>query len=178
MDRLMRAMLISTLLAGGSLAAHAQPGSPAVGTAMRLTMRGQPSQVHGTIASTSPTAWTIAHPNGSDSAYILNDVALAETRVSHRHTLRGALIGGGIGLVAGIALVLATEDDPCEGTTGFCVDIAPEAANTVALVGAPLIGAGAGALIGSLFKSTRWVPTVVPRTTVGATRIGMSWRFQ
>ena len=177
MARLMRVMLISTMLTGGPVVAHAQAGSPAVGTAMRLTMRGQPSQVHGTIASTSPTAWTITHPNGSDSAYMLNDVALAEMRVSRRHTLRGALIGGGIGLVAGIAL-LATEDDPCEGATGLCFDITPETDNTVALIGAPLLGAGAGALIGSLFKSTRWVPTVVPRTTVGATRVGMSWRFQ
>ena len=177
MGKHLRSILITTALCGMASAAHAQSGSPPVGTTLRLTMRGQPLQVHGTVRSTSPTTWTLARPNAADSAYALSDISAAETQVSHRRTLRGALIGGGIGLAGGLALVLAEDDDPCAGAVGPCLDFESEG-NAAALIVLPLVGAGAGALIGSLFKSTRWVPTVVPRTATGASRIGMRLSFR
>lgn len=179
MDSYRRTFALTTLLCVTASIAHAQPGSPAAGTTLRLTMRGQPSYVLGTVASTSPTTWTLTRPNGSDSAYALSDVALAETRVTHRRTLRGALIGGGVGLAGAVALIAFDDsDDACDGAAFPCIQLPDEGFKAAVLIGGPLVGAGAGALIGSLFKTTRWVPTVVPRTAVGATRIGVTWHFR
>ncbi|MEO7502082.1 MAG: hypothetical protein ABIW94_05560 [Gemmatimonadaceae bacterium] len=168
---------MTLMLLGMVPAVNAQPEAPSVGTTVRLIMRGEASPVEGILASTTSTAWTLLFPNGSVSAFALGEVATAKARVTRRNTLRGALIGGGIGLVAGVAFVVGAEDDCNKDPTGFC-DALISIVDKAVLFYAPVLGAGGGALIGTLVKTRRWVPVFVPHTSQGASVIGISWRFR
>ena len=97
------------------------------------------------------------------------------------NTGRGALLGFGIGAGTGLILGIAASAEDC---TGFCpVQVGPaEILGVSALLGG--VGAGIGAVIGSLSRSERWRrATLQPHDGVRleplarAGRLGLALRF-
>ncbi|CAG0927188.1 hypothetical protein PLCT1_00256 [Planctomycetaceae bacterium] len=72
---------------------------------------------------------------------------------NQRYVARGAMFGGAAGLVGGLAFAAAAS--PSDTTREYSKPM-------TALVGAAL-GAGVGAIIGSRFKTERWVNVPLPR---------------
>ena len=152
-------------------AAHAQqrlvPGST-----VRLFVEDEASPIQGVLESVTPTTWTLSLPNGQLMRIPPADVSAAQVRVTHRNTLRGALIGGGIGLIAGL-LFVASSNDCDEDVTGIC-DVFLDVAKKVVLFGYPVLGAATGALIGTFVKTGSWVPAFVPDAATGSATLRWS----
>lgn len=160
-----------SLLAPSASAAHGQavvrPGST-----VRLALTGQDQSITGVLSGLTDDAWTIVLPDGRAQRISPASVSATEVQVTRRHTLRGALIGGGVGLASGLILVL-TDDDKCDrDATGIC-DVIVGTTENVALVWGTVGGAALGALVGTLVTSKRWVPGVVPGAAGGP--IALRW---
>jgi hypothetical protein len=116
--------------------------------------------------------WEVASLLGPVQRVSPTELSRAEVQVSRRNTLKGTLIGGGVGLVGGLLLV-ATGDDNCDAdSTGIC-DAFAGVAETAALVWAPAAGAAVGALVGTLVTSNTWVPAIGPVGPSDA--VGLTW---
>ena len=100
---------------------------------------------------------------------------------SRRQTLKGALIGGGIGLVGALVTRAAWQsDDECDEPVG---DIFCDIASDVVLVWMPTLGLGVGALLGTLMVSDLWqqIPlqeqmSIAPSRD-GGVALGYEYRF-
>jgi len=134
---------------------------------VRLTLSESGLPITGVVSAMTAEAWSVALSTGEVQQITPSSIAAAEVQVARRNTLRGTLIGGGVGLVGGL-LVIATDDDNCDlDSTGFC-DAFVGVANNVALVWGTVGGAALGALVGTLITSRRWVPGIAPGGFGGA----------
>lgn len=124
----------------------------------------------GTLVSTTPAEWAVTREGGELTRVPRNEVVRVDVRVSRRNTVRGALIGGGIGLVIGVFAAVAAGDD-CDGAV--CDELAG-LAQAQLLLYTPVAGALAGAVVGSVIRSHRWVPVVEPGRDGG--RWEVRWR--
>jgi hypothetical protein len=91
-------------------------------------------------------------------SFALSQVERLETTAgeggrNQRYVAKGAMYGGGAGLVAGFAFASAAS--PSDSTKEYSKPM-------TALIGAAF-GAGVGAIIGSRFKTERWVNVPLPR---------------
>lgn len=114
-----------------------------------------------------------------------NRIGVAQT--GGRRRARGALIGGGIGLVAGGILggLTVTSDD---GGDGFGGSLAEGAATAEAVMLGAVVGAGLGAILGATVFAPKvrtsgtsdgaLAVTVIPRfdATGPGVSVGMNWR--
>jgi hypothetical protein len=73
-------------------------------------------------------------------------------------------------LADGVVSMVAIEDSCTPSEFGFCEDLAGPV-----LLSFPPIGAGFGGLVGALFKSEEWVPTVVPELSRRAASFAVTW---
>ena len=81
-------------------------------------------------------------------------IASLQVRQSHTRAGKGALIGGGVGLAAGLGLVIALESgDHCGGNEGPALCTAIGVAGTVATTAG---GALSGAVAGGMTHTDRW----------------------
>jgi hypothetical protein len=81
------------------------------------------------------------------------ETTAGEAGRSQRHITKGAMIGGGAGLVAGLAFAAAAS--PSDSTREYNRPL-------TAVVGAA-IGAGVGAIIGARTRTEKWVNVPLPR---------------
>lgn len=159
-------ILVFAAGSGAELARGQQPLAP--GSTVRLTLHGEASPVTGVLSSLSSAVWTVSSEDGQVTQVAPADLASAELLVARRNTVRGGLIGGGVGLVGGL-LLAATADDECgRDSTGLCDEIVDAGVKTPALIWTPVAGAALGALVGSLVTSSRWVPALVSSDVHGA----------
>jgi hypothetical protein len=142
------------------------------GSLVRLGLHDEPVPIEGVVSGMGPEAWEVTIPSGATRRVALSEVMSAQVQVTRRHTLRGTLIGGAVGLGGGLLLVATSDDDCDRDVTGIC-DAFVVVAETAALVWAPVAGAAVGALVGTLVTSRRWVPALVPGGSRGA--VGLSW---
>jgi hypothetical protein len=85
------------------------------------------------------------------AAFATSSLARLEMRVGRRGNAgRGALIGGGVGLLLGVFCAIDTEEGWLEPSPAECVSIST------------LGGAMTGGLIGMLIRSDVWEPVVLP----------------
>ena len=168
--------LVMTGLIPAATAVQAQAVPAGVGSTVRISLQGESEPIQGTIVSQSNGAWTVADVSGERTTFAADDVAKAEVRRSRNHWLTGALVGGGAGLILGLAV--ASEDDNCdEDFTGLC-DAVVGSTKTATVIWLPIVGAGAGALVGSLIRTPRWVPAVLPRgPNLATSSLALSWRI-
>lgn len=155
--------------------AGAQSRTIAPGETVRLFVRGEPEAQSGTLLAASPAELRLRRPDGSVWVFASSRVERAEVRVGSRgYTLRGALIGGAAGMVAGL-IVGATSQEECDpGSAGFCT--ADEASvDWAGLWYFPVAGAGAGGLIGALMRSDRWAPAIVPPSPGMGRALELRW---
>jgi hypothetical protein len=125
--------------------------------------------VQGPVVAVSSTTLTIA---GREEAVLVDLLAMSrmEVRRAHQHVRRGALIGAGLGLVAGSFLITRE-------LLGHEVDAGERIGWMAGLTAA---GAGAGAGIARLARSTTWQPvdlvTLKPqRATDAGPGFRVSW---
>ncbi|HEX7123043.1 MAG TPA: hypothetical protein VF178_11780 [Gemmatimonadaceae bacterium] len=184
MDRVHRFRLSLTLLAAAALALPAgaqqtQPsgqGLPIVsGTRVRVTATGLVTPlVANYLELRGDTLFVFEDGTGRGIwSFALDRVqrleATAGERGLHRpYMLRGAVIGGGVGLIGG--LVFAAAASPSDPSEEYDKAL-------TSLVGLA-VGAGVGAFIGSRFTTEAWVPVPLPRRTAGGYGLSLGFRLR
>lgn len=161
-------IVIGVLLTLQSLKLAAQtPGAVMVGQRVRLTTDSGPWI--GTLVRQDSGGLTLQGPGLSDSSVVTVsvdrirriDVSLGRQSNAGKGAAIGFGVGATLGLVAGIAC--ASSDSFLQCTTGDVVQ---------ATLGAGLMGAGVGALIGLASNSEHWEPV----STGSAVRISLTPR--
>lgn len=124
-----------------------EPHRLRIGDVVRAWRTAQGPPLQGTVVGVSTTTLTVT---GRQEAELLEFPALARLEVRHTnsHVRRGALIGAGVGLLAG-AFVVTRE------LLGHEVGGGERAAWTAGL---GVAGAGAGAVVGRVARSVTWQP--------------------
>jgi hypothetical protein len=152
MTRIVPSVLVALALLWGSQSTlHGQePMVP--GNTVRLTVVDSDTPLTGVLLFMTDDAWGLTLPDGEVLGIDPGRVTAAEVQVV-RNSLRGTLIGGGIGLATGLLVVAAADDECGNDRSGLC-----DLSIGVVVVG----GAVVGALTGRALASTRWVPAVVP----------------
>ncbi len=90
-------------------------------------------------------------PAWASASFVTPSLARLEKRVGRRgHAGRGALIGGGAGLLLGMLCTMEDEESFPQSGQGACFS------------GGVLLGVGTGALIGMAIRSDVWEPVVLP----------------
>lgn len=143
------------------------------GQTVRLTLRGDTARVTGVLSSLTPTAWSVTSGRGQVTRVLPADIAGAELLVSRRNTVRGVLIGGGVGLLGGLLMVAMADDNCDQDSTGLCDAFVDAGFKTPVLILTPVAGAALGALVGTLISSSRWVPAIGPSDLGGA--LSLRW---
>ena len=142
---------------------------------VRLKLQNGEPAFRAVITTLRPGQWTVQLADFSQRDVLTDSILSVEVLEMHRRTGRGALIGGAAGAAIGIAVWVATEDAECDDAGELCDAIAEDVFDHIRPAFAVLsTGTGilAGALIGSLVKSERWVPASMPGT--GSPRDGAS----
>ncbi|HMB70265.1 MAG TPA: hypothetical protein VKU85_13195 [bacterium] len=131
------------------------------GTRVRLNVRGSGAPVVGSLRSQGNETWSVEIGDGPgyEMSIPVTDVQRVEIWRSHRETVRGLVVGAGVGLFAGIVASLATTRDDCT-TTPSTVDCDKydSAMDVASLIVFPLVGGLVGSLVGSAVEVGHWVP--------------------
>jgi hypothetical protein len=121
--------------------------------------------LQGVVAAVDKTTLTLVQRDDRMPMTIpIASITSAEMKVGEkRQWLRGALLGLGVGAVAGVVLGATMPVDPACGAPGgptFCVASSSERADAIAYGFAfgGALGGTAGAGIGALVKTETWVP--------------------
>ncbi len=165
-------VLAVALLATASMA-NAQSQALSAGKSVRLFLPGESAPMEGILFSVTPSVWTLSTPDGELRKFASGDVASAEVWVTRRNMLKGALIGGGLGVAAGMLMNLGVKSvcsaEICEALEDEFFSV------TWARFYTPVLAAGVGALIGAAVKTGRWVPGFEPQVSEGGSAIALSW---
>ena len=162
----------SCLLPGRAL--HAQGEPLTRGQEVRIFVTGVAGAFEGRLIGVNPQSVTVQLENGTAFTLQTPQIQRAEVLGSRTNVRRGAVIGGGVGLAAGVAWAIASRDD-CLDAGGFCADPGDHFEEWKLVVPA-LAGAAAGALVGHYIQSPSWVPGLVPGPTAGG-GVGVGWRL-
>lgn len=88
--------------------AQAEPLEP--GREVRLFVRGVAAPFEGTLTSATPEALEVTLLDGSSFTIAPAQLELSQVLTTRRNVLRGAIVGGGVGLGVGVAWVI-TDDE-------------------------------------------------------------------
>jgi hypothetical protein len=152
----MAVVLLGLALAPSVSLAGQWPDSVQPGTRVRVKRADLGAAwLQGQLVMLTSDSAAIARSESVDTVRFATDVPgrFEISQGIHARTGKGALLGLGIGFGAGLALGLAASAESC---TGFCViQVGPEEVIGVALFFGG-VGAGIGALIGSVSHGERW----------------------
>lgn len=176
-------LLSLVLLAASPCGGMAQAAPLRVGARVRAQPTGPGTRwVQGQLVALTADSVTIRIRKGGDTVSLATST-LARFQVSHgRHaqTVKGAVIGLGLGAGAGLVVGLALKSDTC---TDFCeIEVTTGDVLAVTALGAGL-GAGTGMLIGAVTHAERWQPVNMPHSalrlgpTVKGALVGLRVRF-
>lgn len=158
------------LLAPVSLTA--QMGAAPVGSTVRVFLQGDAQPLTGTLAPSSMGAWAVVGDDGALRTFRDAEVSSVEIERRGNRWKSGALIGGGAGLALALFVVSGTDCE--EDIAGLCETVTGTT-ETAALIWLPVVGAGAGALVGALVGTRTWVPAVLPPTAVVEAELEFRW---
>ena len=171
------AFVLAVSVLGTAPMASAQSQALSTGKSVRLFIPGEPAPMEGILFSVTPSVWTLSTPDGELRRFASRDVASAEVWATRRNTLRGALIGGGLGLAAGMLMTVGVKS-VCLEASDVCHALEDKFySETWARYYTPVLAVGVGALIGTLVKTGRWVPGLEPEVSKGGSAIALSWRL-
>jgi hypothetical protein len=158
------------------LAAEGQAPGVAVGTRVRVTAPTSDLERHVTTIMDVRDDSIVVGVRGSSRTIGLADVTALEASTGRRRqVLRDALLGLGIGVVAGAAIGAITYEE-CVPQTFFDCMMAFESATESAAFGGILFGAAGlltGAVVGVFDRKDSWAPVDLPvRAAIVPTRSG------
>lgn len=166
--------LLLPLAGAGAQLAELQPGT-------RVRLRA-PSAVAGCLEGTVVTrvadTVTVTRPNAAPVPIPLaaiTSVEVSRGKSRSAGAVRGALWGGGVGLVLGVLAAAAPNE-----CTGDCED---EPTDTEMVVATPIVSALIGAPVGAIVGAERWVRLSIPGRAPrvpgrsGQLRVALSIRF-
>ena len=159
--------LATALVLTGSVDLFGQE-APLVAQGDRVRVTAPNERVVGTFAVLKPDTLVVNVESRRLAIPFASVTSLEVSRGQKSRTGRGALIGLGVGVVAGVGTALAL---CAEGDCNIDGDIT----GAVALVlgaGGALVGAGIGALIGSQTKTDRWETVPLDRIHISLTPRG------
>ncbi len=135
-------------------------------------MDGVAAVFEGTLASVGGEELAITLLDGSDFTISLEQIERAEVLTRRRNTLRGAIVGGGVGLGVGVALVVSDRNDtgPADAGNDFGTTF-----DAWKLILPAVSGAAAGALVGHLIRTPLWTPAVVPGVGTSPGGFALVW---
>jgi len=147
-----------------------EPHRLRIGDVVRVWPTAQSPMIQGPVVAVSSTTLTLA---GREEAVLVDlpTTSRVEVRRVHQHVRRGALIGAGLGLVAGSFLItreLLGHEVGAGERIGW-------------MAGLTAAGAGGGAAIARLARSTTWQPVDLvtlkpqPRATDAGPGFRVSW---
>ena len=170
------AVVLAVTVAARSDSAYAQTHHPAIGDQVRFLSRGASSWVEGTLLSIESDRWALSLYDGESAGVSLEELVQAEVRVSRRNTLRGALVGAGLGVLVAIAV---RSDDSCESGQGEPCDALRDVSGVddAVLLYLPIFGGGTGALIGTFIQTGKWVPALISTRSPDNLALGLRWRL-
>lgn len=183
MIRILTALGALTLSLSGLLAAQEPTATVTAGRMVRIKETGGQT-FQGNLLSANTDTVSLVRP-GLDTVRILRgaverfEVYTGEGHNVGRSTVKGTIIGGGIGLVLGLisAAAYAGDDDAFS-------DVSAGAAIGAGLLEGVILGAGIGAIVGLIDKSPTWEKIPLPSVAVtggqggaGAVRLGLNLRF-
>ncbi len=147
-------VLMTTLAAANAAAQQVESGA-------RVRGRAAAGPFDGRVAWASTDSLAVTQ-QGDTRAYSRADIRRLDVATgSRRNLLKGTAIGAGVGAAAGIAIIIAADDDQDSELEGL----------EVAVAGAMFLGSTAlGGIVGALIKSPRW-------TRVHPTGLGVSISF-
>jgi len=137
-------------------------------------VRGVANIFEGTLTAVTPDTLAVTLRDGSSFAFSSGQLELAQVRVARRNTLRGAIVGGGVGLALGVALVVTDEEAGISQPTAPADEFGASF-DTWKLIAPPIAGAALGAVVGRFVRTGRWVPGVVPGAGVGPGDFAFAW---
>ena len=166
MSRSMLVLCLLTLITVSSAQAQGISTDLVPGRRIRVQQH-QGTMVQGALVSVSDTALTLR--TSETDTVVVARAAIAKVEVyegtkskAGKGAVTGLLIGGGIGVVLGVATASSTEGTLLESSPGSY------AVGSGLLFGA--LGAGVGALIGSGSHTEKWqsvvLPAVLPTVTI------------
>jgi len=181
---------LGLMLWAASAAVHAQethdalPASAfAPGNQVRIRYTAQPGLLlQGAVAAVDKTTLTLVEREKRIPMRIpIASITGAEMKVGEkRQWLRGALVGLGVGALAGVVLGATMPVDPACGAPGeptLCITSSSDRAAAIAYGFAfgGALGGSAGAGIGALVKTETWVPLQggKPRQALTAMPLGV-----
>lgn len=156
---------------------HAQePLTP--GREVRILVRGVAGAFEGRLLGVNPQSVTVALQNGTAFTLQTGQILRSEVLSSRTNMRRGAMLGGGVGIGAGVAWTISSRDD-CRDAAGYSLcDDPGDHFDEWKLAVPALVGAAAGALVGHHIESPTWVPGVLPSpSTDGTVGLGLTWRL-
>lgn len=150
--------------------ASAAQGEPlATGREVRLFVRGVAGTFEGVLTGIRPDALTLVLRDGSFFTLQTQQVERSQVLGMRRNTKRGALVGLGVGVVAGVALAVSSETG-CLENSGFCDHF-----EEWELILPPVVGAGLGVTVGWYVQTPRWVPGFMPASAPGDGGFALRW---
>jgi hypothetical protein len=147
----------------------------AAGKEARLYIRGVIRPLEGRLDSVGPEAVTIIASDGAQLTLSPAQLERSELLGSRANPVLGAAMGGAVGLGVGVWRVVKSRND-CEVTpASFCAGSGTRHEGWLMAVPAA-IGAAAGALVGTLIRSSEWLPAYVPTVSSnGDAGVGLTW---
>jgi hypothetical protein len=124
-------------------------------------VRGVAQIFEGTLTAVSPEALAITLRNGNDFTISPSQLERSEVLGSRRNTLRGAIVGGGVGLGTGVVLLVSNDPPPAQATAPPG-DRFGESFDAWKLIVPPIAGTIVGAFVGYNIRTPRWVPGFLP----------------
>ena len=164
------------LVAGIAPALDAQTRFLQPGDEVRIYVLGVIETFEGVLQAADSDELQLLTGDGAQMTIARDQIERSEVLGSRTNTLRGAAVGLGLGLAAGIGAQLASSDSCDRDLSGICSDFG-NTFNGWLLVVPPVLGAGVGALLGSAIKTDRWFPAFLPRASdAGGTLWGLTWK--
>lgn len=147
------------------------------GSRVRVTTIRPLRRLAGTLVGVDADSLRLAVGQRDTLALPLFAVArLEESRGRHANHTKGALIGGGVGLAAGLGLGALADGLRNIGCESPSCDNPSRLGGALAIggLGGAAVGAGVGALLAGAFRAERWQPVARPGGALGiGVRLGL-----
>ena len=162
-------VLIAAALTGPVHAQETPVPIAEVGSTIRLNIRGEAVPIEGTLLSAPDGTWIISQSGAPPRVVEASEVMATEIGRQRRHWRTGMGVGTGVGLLLG--MVRPTGCDP----NWLLGDVCEEWSRTFLAINYLALGMAAGAVVGALITTERWIPAALPASATPEAALELRW---